>query len=61
MKEFVAAGSVEKEALYAKIEEEVGKLTGSSARLSSLFGLLDTLFWLFYVEYFFTLSILMEL
>ena len=33
MKEFVAAGDDEKKALYAKIEEEVGKLTGSAARL----------------------------
>jgi len=33
VKEFVTAGSDEKKALYEKIEEEVGKLTGSASRL----------------------------
>ncbi|GJY46478.1 1,2-dihydroxy-3-keto-5-methylthiopentene dioxygenase 2 [Tanacetum coccineum] len=33
VKEFVIAGSDEKKALYAKIEEEIGKLTCSSARV----------------------------
>lgn len=34
VKEFVSAGDDKKKAAYAKIEEEVGKLTGSAARLS---------------------------
>ncbi|XP_024963293.1 protein disulfide-isomerase like 2-1-like [Cynara cardunculus var. scolymus] len=37
VKEFVSAGNDEKKALYAKIEEEVGKLTGSSARYGKIY------------------------
>nr|GEU58056.1 probable protein disulfide-isomerase A6 [Tanacetum cinerariifolium] len=38
VKEFVSAGSDEKKAVYAnKIEEEVGKLTGSSARYGKIY------------------------
>lgn len=32
MKEFVSAGNDEKKAAFARLEEEVGKLKGSSAR-----------------------------
>lgn len=32
MKEFVAAGNEEKKDIFAKMEEEVGKLSGSAAR-----------------------------
>ena len=35
VKEFVSSGSDEKKAVYSKIEEEVGKLTGYFARCSS--------------------------
>lgn len=34
MKEFVKAGNDEKKAIFSKIEEEVGKLEGSAARLT---------------------------
>nr|XP_043625468.1 probable protein disulfide-isomerase A6 [Erigeron canadensis] len=37
VKEFVTAGSDEKKAVYAKIEEEVGKLTGSAARYGKVY------------------------
>lgn len=37
VKEFVTAGSDEKKALYAKIEEEVGKLTGSTSRYGKIY------------------------
>nr|XP_043624447.1 probable protein disulfide-isomerase A6 [Erigeron canadensis] len=37
VKEFVTAGSDEKKAVYAKIEEEVGKLTGSAARYGKIY------------------------
>ncbi|KAJ0513857.1 putative protein disulfide-isomerase [Helianthus annuus] len=37
VKEFVTAGDDEKKALYAKIEEEAGKLTGSAARYGKIY------------------------
>lgn len=36
MKEFVAASENEKKAVYSKIEEEIEKLTDSSARYLNL-------------------------
>lgn len=37
VKEFITAADDEKKALFAKIEEEVGKLTGSSARYGKVY------------------------
>nr|XP_043625466.1 probable protein disulfide-isomerase A6 [Erigeron canadensis] len=37
VKEFVTTGSDEKKAVYAKIEEEVGKLTGSATRYGKVY------------------------
>ncbi|CAH1413103.1 unnamed protein product [Lactuca virosa] len=37
VKEFVTAGSDEKKALYAKIEEEVGKVTSSTSRYGKIY------------------------
>lgn len=39
VKEFVAASNEEKKAVFARIEEEVEKLTGSSARYSMGVGM----------------------
>lgn len=40
MKEFVSADSNEKKAVYSRLEEEVKKLKGSSARFERFYGLL---------------------
>ncbi|KAJ9538269.1 hypothetical protein OSB04_031002 [Centaurea solstitialis] len=44
VKDFVGAADDEKKALYAKIEEEVGKLTGSAARYGKIYVKIATSF-----------------
>ena len=41
MKEFVAASKEEKKSIFAKIEEEAGKLSGSAARYRILYLILS--------------------
>lgn len=40
MKEFVAASNEEKKNIFAKIEEEAGKLSGSAARYTIIYLIL---------------------